>query len=231
MDQGRRAVIIAYIMCSWFVISFVTNILGPLMPVVIKDFSLSLKLGGFLPASFFFAYGVVSIPAGMMVERIGANATLLIAFSLNLAGSLAIALQPSYMVVVGSLFVVGAGMAMLQVVINPLTRFAGGEPHFAFFSVMGQLVFGLASYASPLVFAALMRQAALPAGERGGPMAHLLAVSPQQLPWIGLYWLFAALFCLAILGAWLVRIPAIELKDEERTGARGSIARCCASAT
>ena len=43
---------------------------------------------------------------------------------------------------IGGLFVIGLGMAMLQVVINPLMRTAGGEAHFAFFSVMGQLVFG-----------------------------------------------------------------------------------------
>ena len=44
-----------------------------------------------------------------------------------------------------SLFLIGLGMAMLQVAINPLLRVAGGEEHFAFNSVLGQLVFGLAS--------------------------------------------------------------------------------------
>jgi hypothetical protein len=48
-------------------------------------------------------------------------------------------------------------MAMLQVVINPLMRTAGGEGNFAVYSVLGQLVFGLASFISPLVFSALMR--------------------------------------------------------------------------
>jgi len=38
---------------------------------------------------------------------------------------------------------------MLQVAINPLLRVAGGEEHFAFNSVLAQLVFGLASFISP----------------------------------------------------------------------------------
>src|SRR6185295_4681622 len=152
-----RVLVICYIMLVWFVISFVTNLIGPLMPIIIRDFGLSLGLAGFLPFSFFLAYGVISIPAGMMVEAFGARAMLLAAFALNLAGALTIALLPGYLVVIGGLFVIGLGMAMLQVVINPLTRTAGGEAHFAFFSVMGQLVFGLASFVSPLVFAALMQ--------------------------------------------------------------------------
>ena len=197
----NRAVIIGYILCVWFVISFVTNIIGPLMPIIIRDFGLSLGLAGFLPFSFFLAYGVVSIPAGMLVEAFGARAMLLVAFTFNLLGALTIALLPGYLVVIAGLFVIGLGMAMLQVVINPLTRTAGGEAHFAFFSVMGQLVFGLASFVSPLVFAALME---------GNDTA--------SLRWVALYGVFAAIFALVIVITRVLPLPTIELKDEERAG-------------
>ena len=46
---------------------------------------------------------LISIPAGMMVERCGARAILLAAFGLNLLGAVAIALLPSYLVVIGGL--------------------------------------------------------------------------------------------------------------------------------
>jgi sugar/nucleoside kinase (ribokinase family) len=67
----NRGVIVVYILCVWFVISFVTNLIGPLMPVIIHDFGLSLALAGLLPFSFFLAYGIVSIPAGLLVEARG----------------------------------------------------------------------------------------------------------------------------------------------------------------
>ena len=70
--SGQRAAIVVYILAVWFVISFVTNIIGPLMPTIIGDFRLSLALAGFLPFSFFLAYGLVSIPAGIAVEKYGA---------------------------------------------------------------------------------------------------------------------------------------------------------------
>jgi fucose permease len=202
-----RVLVISYIMLVWFVISFVTNLIGPLMPIVINDFHLSLGMAGFLPFSFFLAYGLISIPAGALVEARGIRTTLLAAFGLNLLGSLAIALYPSYAVVIGGLFVIGLGMAMLQVVINPLTRATGGEGHFAFFSVMGQLVFGLASYVSPMVFTVLM--------ERPG-------AEHQALVWVQFYWAFLFVFvALIALTTWM-RLPSVELAENERAGGLAS---------
>jgi FHS family L-fucose permease-like MFS transporter len=199
----KRALIIVYILTVWFAISFVTNLIGPLMPILISDFHLSLGLAGFLPFSFFLAYGLISIPAGALVEARGPTTTLLAAFALNLAGCLAIALRPSYAMVVGGLFVIGLGMAMLQVVINPLMRTAGGEAHFAFFSVMGQLIFGLASFVSPLVFAALMRR----------PDA-----AQQPLVWVVFYQAFVAVFIVLIAMTGCLTIPRVVRADDERAG-------------
>ena len=203
--MSRDTLLMAYIMAVWFVISFVTNLIGPLMPVVIEDFHLSLGLAGFLPFSFFLAYGLISIPAGALVEARGPRFTLLSAFALNLAGCLAISLSPTYLVVILGLFVIGLGMAMLQVVINPLMRTTGGEPHFAFFSVMAQLVFGAASFVSPLVFAALMRQPPTPA---------------RPIIWVELYWAFVAVYVLLLLVTSRLAIPQVTLADSERPGTR-----------
>ncbi len=198
-----RTLVIGYILLVWFAISFVTNLIGPLMPTMIDDFHLSLALAGFLPFSFFLAYGLISIPAGSLVESRGPRLTLLAAFALNLAGSLAIALAPRYLMVVGGLFVIGLGMAMLQVVINPLMRTVGGEARFAFFSVMGQLVFGLASFLSPIVFSALM--------SRPG-------AADQRLVWVIFYWAFSVMFVALIAGTFWLNIPRVELAESERSG-------------
>ena len=199
----RATLLMGYIMCVWFAISFVTNLIGPLMPVVISDFHLSLGMAGFLPFSFFLAYGLISIPAGALVEARGPRFTLLLAFALNLAGCLAISLSPTYLVVIGGLFVIGLGMAMLQVVINPLMRTTGGEQHFAFFSVMAQLVFGVASFVSPLVFAAVMKQPPTPA---------------RPIVWVELYFAFVAAYLLLLFITFRIAIPQVTLAEDERPG-------------
>ena len=199
----HRALIVGYILLIWFVISFVTNLIGPLMPIIIQDFKLSLALAGFLPFSFFLAYGLVSVPGGMLVEAKGPRLTILAAFVLNLIGSLAIALWPSYGTAIAGLFVIGLGMALLQVVINPLMRTAGGEAHFAFFSVMGQLVFGLASFLSPWAFQLLMERP----GAAGNPLV-----------WVAFYWIFVAVFIALIVANQTLPLPQVELKEDERAG-------------
>ncbi|MCH5719544.1 hypothetical protein MKP07_26680 [Niabella hibiscisoli] len=70
MQQTNRF-LVGVILLIWFVISFVTNILGPLMPVIIETYRLSLTMAAFLPFSFFLAYGIMSVPAGIMIERLG----------------------------------------------------------------------------------------------------------------------------------------------------------------
>ena len=118
---ARRVFFLVVIMIFWFVISFVTNILGPLIPDIINSFSLSkLTLAGFIPTSFFLAYAVMSIPAGLMIEKWGEKTVLFLGFFMNLVGSLLFAFLHTYPVLLASCFIIGLGMAMLQTVINPL---------------------------------------------------------------------------------------------------------------
>lgn len=93
-------------------------------------------------------------------------------------------------------------------------RTAGGEQNFAFFSVMGQLVFGLASFVSPLAFSSLMQNAQT---QSASPIAkQLLALAPNELPWIGFYFAFSAIFILVLIITRFINIPDIELKSDEK---------------
>ncbi|WEK17727.1 MAG: MFS transporter [Candidatus Pedobacter colombiensis] len=214
----RNNFLVGVILLIWFVISFVTNILGPLMPIIIQTYKLSLTMAAFLPFSFFLAYGIMSIPSGMMIERIGEKKSMLIAFTLNFIGAIAFGLYPQYSIALGSLFIIGMGMAMLQVIINPLMRTAGGEENFAFFSVMGQLVFGLASFISPFVFSYLLSE--LSATPIGNPLVGMLAgLVKDNLSWTALYWLFSFIFLLILLLLSFIKMPVVELKDDEKSGA------------
>ncbi len=66
---ARSRFLVAVVFFVFFVISFLTNILGPLVPDIIADFHVSLTMAAVLPFAFFIAYGVMSIPAGFAVER------------------------------------------------------------------------------------------------------------------------------------------------------------------
>lgn len=211
----KNSLVVIYILVTWFVISFVTNILGPIMPNIIDNYNLSLTLASFLPFSFFLAYGIMSVPAGMLIEKIGGKASMLIAFSVCFAGVLIFAIFPVYLVALASLFIVGLGMAMLQVVINPLMRVAGGEENFAFYSVLGQLVFGGASFISPLVYIYLTSHLPNPEGQNI-LLNFLRVVTPHDMLWSSLYWVFSMIFLVVILLLFLIKIPVVDLKEDEK---------------
>ena len=186
----------------FFVISFLTNIIGPLVPDIISAFNLSLSMAAFLPFSFFLAYGVMSIPSGFLVEYIGEKKVMILAFLISSIGALAFSINPSYSLYVLSLFLIGSGMAMLQVSINPLLRNIGGEKEFAFNSVLGQLFFGLASFISPLIYSYLIISLSVGNETSNNIILFFKKITFPNLRWVSLYWIFSLvsfLMCVTLI--------------------------------
>jgi fucose permease len=218
----RNYFIVVLIFMIFFVISFLTNIIGPIVPDIIKSFDLSYFMVAFLPFSFFIAY-LMSIPAGMLIERYHEKPVMTAAFLLAGTGALLFALFPVFAVAVISLFLIGFGMSMLQVAINPLLRTAGGEEHFAFNSVFAQLFFGGASFLSPILYSYLVVNLQEKSPDSNFIITTLAGIIPENLPWVSLYWIFAATAVLMALIITVIRLPVVELKEDEKTGAWSTI--------
>src|SRR5712671_3457262 len=216
--MNRSRFIVGLVFLIFFVISFLTNILGPLVPDIISGFRVSLAAAAALPFCFFIAYGVASIPAGFAVEQWGEKRLMVASFLLGCAGALSFALWPTYWVATLSLFVMGAGMAALQVAINPLLRVAGGEEHFAFNSAFAQLIFGSASFLSPLVYSYLVTHLDRAHAEQGAALRLLARLAPAGLAWVSIYWLFALATAVMAIFIGTLRLPAVERTAEESAG-------------
>ena len=216
--MARSRYMVGLVFLVFFVMSLLTNILGPIVPDIINSFKVSLTAAALLPFSFFIAYGVVSIPAGFWVERYSEKPVMMAAFVAGTLGSLSFALYPAYFVAIFSLFVMGAGMATLQVAVNPLLRVAGGEEEFAFNSAFAQLIFGSASFASPRIYSYLVENLGDPS-KAGNPLLRLLgSITPPSLPWASMYWIFAVCTLLMIVVLFFTHFPKVERKEDERAG-------------
>jgi len=214
---GRSYKVAGLVFLIFIAIALLTNILGPIIPDVIRSFSLSLTAAALLPFSFFIAYGVMSIPAGMLVERSGEKPVIVGAWVLSLAGSMLVACLPGYHTALLSVFIIGVAMAILQVAINPLLRVAGGEEHFAFNCALAQLLFGGASFLSPQIYSYVAGALGRP-GPKQGIAFTLAALTPVSWPWVAMYWLFGALSLTMLACVLLFRFPAIERTEDERAG-------------
>jgi fucose permease len=212
MKQNTLIVLLIFLVFA--VISFLTNILGPLVPDIIDSFSLSIGLAGFLPFSFFVAYGVMSIPSGVLIEKYSEKGVLIAGFVLAFIAALLFALLPTFEVALISLFSIGIGMAMLQVVINPLLRHTGGEEHFAFNSVLANFFFGAASFLSPLLYSAMVSN--IHGTNQSMLMRLFNSLVTPELKWVSLYWVFAVTSLLMIVLIGFIRFPKVELKADEK---------------
>jgi fucose permease len=153
------------------------------------------------------------------VEKYGEKKMMILGFLLAFAASLLFVGIPSFNVFIFSLFTIGSGMAILQVVINPLLRVSGGEENYALTSVGAQLTFGAASFVSPLVYSWLVTNIGVK--ESVNPILNFLSgVTPENMSWVAIYWIFAVLSLLLIALIFVVKFPKVALSDEEKVGTK-----------
>jgi len=117
------------------------------------------------------------------------------------------------------LFLIGCGMALLQVILYPLLRVAGGEEHFAFNSVFAQLVFGAASFLSPFVYSYLVTHLSDASLSKGAVISLIAVVTPASMPWVSIYWIFTLVSLLMLTTIIFSRIPKVIRKEDEVVGA------------
>ncbi len=217
----RNTIIVILILLIFFVISFLTNILGALNPNVSEGYGLTETMAGFLPFAFFIAYGVMSIPSGFLLQKYGEKKMIIFSFILAFLGAFGFAIFPQFNVFMISLFTIGTGMAALQVVINPLLRVAGGEKHYAFNLVIAQLVFGLASFVSPQMYSYFVTN--IDQGNVDKPLIGTLTnLVPESLSWVSVYWAFGVIAIIMIVIIIFVKFPKVELKEDEKVGSKDS---------
>ena len=77
---------------------------------------------------FFLTYGIMSVPAGKLVERIGFKRGMVLGFSVAAAGALLFypaSVLHQYYLFLSALFVVAIGIVLLQVAANPYITVLG----------------------------------------------------------------------------------------------------------
>lgn len=124
------------------------------------------------------------------------------------------AYHPTYLTYILSLFIIGIGFAVLQVAFWPLLRVAGGEENYSFNSVLTQLFFGGASFISLLVYSYFVIN--IPNADTNLLLKSLSHLVPQNLPWVSIYWLNAAVILFMIIAISFIKFPTIDLKEDEK---------------
>ncbi len=120
--------VLCLVFAVFFILAGVTNINDALVAKFKGMFQLSNAEAGLVQFAFFMSYALFSIPAGLLLRRIGFMRGFMLAFLIIAAASLLFipaASSGAYINFLGALFLIGGGITLLQVAMNPLVTTLG----------------------------------------------------------------------------------------------------------
>jgi fucose permease len=180
---------------AYFTFGMITNILGVVIPEVIKDYQLSLFAAGILAFAFFLAYGLFSIPTGLLMDRLGPRPLVLLGVALMGLGCLVVSWARNYPLIVAMIFAVGVGVTVLQTAGNPLIQHLDRTENYHRNLTLTIGFCGIGAFLGPFILA---------------------FVRGTGRPWQTLYLFFAGLSGLLLVLLFLSRFPASGKAPTER---------------
>ena len=141
---------LAPIMLAFFTMGFV-DMVGTATNYVKADFALSDTMANFLPSMVFLWFFFLSVPTGLMMNRIGKRKTVLLSLVVTALALVLPLFSYSYPVLLLSFCLLGIGNTLMQVSLNPLITCVVSGEKLASTLTFGQFIKAIASFIAPLI--------------------------------------------------------------------------------
>lgn len=199
MQNSNSKFAVLPVMFGFFIMGFV-DIVGVATSYVKADFAgMDDKVSGLISLSCFLWFLILSIPTGMLMNRIGRKKTVVVSFAITALAMLIPVLKYDFAFVLVAFAMLGIGNTMLQVALNPLVTNVVSAEKLTGTITLGQFIKAMSSFLGPIL-------AAMFAGSVWG--------------WKAIFPVYAAVTVLAM--AWLAVSPIQEqlIEKSEITFAR-----------
>ncbi|MFC1530437.1 sugar MFS transporter [Gemmatimonadota bacterium] len=184
-----------------FIVFFIMGFgdaVGTLVGFVQEEFSISPFMAGLLPFFGFLAFGLFSVPFGIMGGRKGKKKVLLFALILVTLGELIPVISvASYVYVLAAIFLIGVGMTALQVAGNPIMRDVSPPGMFS----------------RNLTFAQFIKSI----GSNTAPYLVPLVVAIGLAEWTGIFTIYAIVAGITLLIVFTMKIEETEEEEPDQT--------------
>lgn len=187
----------------YFMMGFITCLNDTLVPFFRKGFTLSYSESSLVQFYFFLTYGVASIPAGKVVERVGYQKGMVLGFTIAALGGLLFypaSVMHEYYLFLAALFVLAIGIVLLQVAANPYITVLGPAKTASSRLTLIQGVGSMGTTIAPLFGAYFIL----------GPLQNATSSEAVKYPYIGIA---LALLVIALVVNWL-KLPVIKTHSE-----------------
>lgn len=197
-----------FVSMIFFIFGFVTSFIITLSDPVKEAFNLSFTQAFLVNSAFFISFALFSIPAGVLVKRIGYKSAIVTGLMIiSLAGFLffpAIKVE-SYFLFLGAIFILSMGVVVLQNAANPYVAILGPPDTASGRLNFTQALNSIATWIAPLLIVAVILPKALSPVE-----GVALKVQPGDL--LLPFMMIALLVLMIAFAIWRTRMP--ELSQE-----------------
>ncbi|MGV1950631.1 L-fucose:H+ symporter permease [Agrobacterium vitis] len=204
----------------FFLWGFITCLNDILIPHLKNVFQLNYTQTMLIQLCFFGAYFIVSLPAGALVKRISYKwgiVTGLLVAAIGCALFIPAASLRVYGLFLGALFVLAAGVTILQVAANPYVTVLGAPETASSRLTLTQAFNSLGTTVAPIFGAFLILSSATAAVENATPeqmdALHMAEAAAVKFPYLMLA--IAFLVLAAIFAA--LKLPAVEAEEDAKS--------------
>ena len=179
-------------MFAFFAMGFV-DMVGTATNYVKADFALSDTMANFLPSMVFLWFFFLSVPTGLLMNKIGKRKTVLISLIVTALAMVLPLCAYNYPVLLISFCLLGIGNTLMQVSLNPLNTCVVSGEKLASTLTFGQFIKAIASFIAPIIAS---------------------WASVQFNNWLLLYPIFLAFAVIATVYLWVTKIEEDIPKDK-----------------
>jgi FHS family L-fucose permease-like MFS transporter len=215
-DQKSYAKAFIAVTSLFFIWGFLTVMVDALVPRLKAVFELSNLEAGLVQFAWFTAYFVVSIPAGLILRKIGYKKGIIVGLCTMAVGCLIFfpaADTRVFFYFLTALFILAGGMAMLQVAANPFVAALGPEKTASSRLNLSQAFNSLGATIAPILSAAYLLGDKILGSDAIGDLAeaeqnayYASEASAVQGPFM----ILAGVLLLMAAAFFLVKLPAIQ---------------------
>ncbi len=108
-------ILLTTICVTYFIENFLRSAAGALTPILIEELGISHGAMGMLISAYFFVYGVMQVPSGILSDRLGARKTIIIFTMLTIGGVFLFWVSTSYNMLFVAQFLVGIGCSTFYI--------------------------------------------------------------------------------------------------------------------
>lgn len=179
----------------------ITNVAGAIVPKIKETYDVSGSASSFLASVFFIAYGLTSVPFGILIDRLGTKFTLIFGSLITTIGVLMFASVPGYYSNMLAMFICGVGITAIQVSANPLVKEISNPEKYSRNLTLFMVLFGAGSTIAPFI---------------------VTLIKSRGFDWTYTYWLFTVFSVVMLFGLAFPKYPSFKINKENDKKSQGN---------